>query len=69
MPMSRLDEEIRRRQVLVMQPKRAQWTRLQEEVPEVAALLLLMAKHFGKPASVKVTLTQGEVILKTGAVL
>jgi hypothetical protein len=69
MPMSRLDEEIRRRQALVMQPKRAQWTRLQEEVPEVAALLLLMAKHFGKPASVKVTLTQGEVILKTGAVL
>ena len=69
MPMSRLEEEIRRQQALVMQPKRAQWTRLQEEVPEVAALLLLMAKHFGKPASVKVTLTQGEVILKTGAVL
>ncbi len=69
MPMSRLDEEIRRQQALVMQSKRAQWTRLQEEVPEVAALLLLMAKHFGKPASVKVTLTQGEVILKSGTVL
>ncbi len=69
MPMSRLDEEIRRRQASVIQPKRVQWTRLQEEVPEVAALLLMMAKHFGKPASVKVTLTQGEVILKSGTVL
>jgi hypothetical protein len=45
-----------------------QWQAVQEQSPETADFMLAINKTFGKPASVKVTLNSGEVILDSGAV-
>lgn len=65
---SRLDAEIKRIKEQAEAPRRKQWEEVKQKAPDMADFMMLMAKTFGKPKAVTVTLKNGDVILNTGAI-
>ena len=46
--------------------RRKQWEDVKENAPDVAEFLTLIAKNFGKPVKVMVTLENGLVLMNRG---
>lgn len=59
-----LDEELEKTKA----QRQAVWRKVQNEAPEVAALLTEINQTFGKPEAVRVII-QGEVVLDKGELL